>query len=570
MLRKLQKTHGKSVYMQGYNVNVNVKQHIKQFLLSIGCMLLVINNANALEALATVSDNPVSVNQVFELTISVDGDVDTDSLDLSALRQHFQVGSPNVSSQSQWINGDFSQNVVWKVALAAKEVGTWTIPSLDLGKVKTNPIEVKVEKGTSSSSKRLDVDLQDQLEKDSLFVGESTRYQLAIFIGENMQQANLSPPTADGVDVVQVGEDQRKDVVRNGKRYVIISRTYELTPQKDGDILLKGSTLSGNVIKQGRRFGSSVSLPVERKTSDILLSVKPVPADFTGVWLPTPDLKISQRWQPETDKIKAGEPLTRFITLRIKNINQSRFPNIKLKYPDTVRVYDEKPVYSDQDGYTVMTLKQVIIPRREGNVTLPGLTVKWWDTVNEASRESNIAPINLTIQPGETQNTPVLPDSLGAKTNEIAPPITEKTITVTDAGFWPYLTALFAFLWLVTLIVAWRELVKRQPSTTSQASYESDLLTELTRTVQLGDPIQIQRAYRHWQSAYNEHPMMAEIKAEIDAMNMSLYSKNKSAGERTNDWSNKALMSMLARASKMKVSSKSAESLATLVPTVSK
>ncbi|ODA35616.1 BatD family protein [Veronia pacifica] len=556
--------------MQGYNVNVNVKQHIKQFLLSIGCMLLVINNANALEALATVSDNPVSVNQVFELTISVDGDVDTDSLDLSALRQHFQVGSPNVSSQSQWINGDFSQNVVWKVALAAKEVGTWTIPSLDLGKVKTNPIEVKVEKGTSSSSKRLDVDLQDQLEKDSLFVGESTRYQLAIFIGENMQQANLSPPTADGVDVVQVGEDQRKDVVRNGKRYVIISRTYELTPQKDGDILLKGSTLSGNVIKQGRRFGSSVSLPVERKTSDILLSVKPVPADFTGVWLPTPDLKISQRWQPETDKIKAGEPLTRFITLRIKNINQSRFPNIKLKYPDTVRVYDEKPVYSDQDGYTVMTLKQVIIPRREGNVTLPGLTVKWWDTVNEASRESNIAPINLTIQPGETQNTPVLPDSLGAKTNEIAPPITEKTITVTDAGFWPYLTALFAFLWLVTLIVAWRELVKRQPSTTSQASYESDLLTELTRTVQLGDPIQIQRAYRHWQSAYNEHPMMAEIKAEIDAMNMSLYSKNKSAGERTNDWSNKALMSMLARASKMKVSSKSAESLATLVPTVSK
>ncbi|MFD2179000.1 BatD family protein [Veronia pacifica] len=549
---------------------MNVKQHIKQFLLSIGCMLLVINNANALEALATVSDNPVSVNQVFELTISVDGDVDTDSLDLSALRQHFQVGSPNVSSQSQWINGDFSQNVVWKVALAAKEVGTWTIPSLDLGKVKTNPIEVKVEKGTSSSSKRLDVDLQDQLEKDSLFVGESTRYQLAIFIGENMQQANLSPPTADGVDVVQVGEDQRKDVVRNGKRYVIISRTYELTPQKDGDILLKGSTLSGNVIKQGRRFGSSVSLPVERKTSDILLSVKPVPADFTGVWLPTPDLKISQRWQPETDKIKAGEPLTRFITLRIKNINQSRFPNIKLKYPDTVRVYDEKPVYSDQDGYTVMTLKQVIIPRREGNVTLPGLTVKWWDTVNEASRESNIAPINLTIQPGETQNTPVLPDSLGAKTNEIAPPITEKTITVTDAGFWPYLTALFAFLWLVTLIVAWRELVKRQPSTTSQASYESDLLTELTRTVQLGDPIQIQRAYRHWQSAYNEHPMMAEIKAEIDAMNMSLYSKNKSAGERTNDWSNKALMSMLARASKMKVSSKSAESLATLVPTVSK
>ncbi|MEI8673743.1 hypothetical protein P4S52_19975 [Vibrio sp. SA48] len=68
------------------------------------------------------------------------------------------------------------------------------------------------------------------------------------------------------------------------------------------------------------------------------------------------------------------------------------------------------------------------------------------------------------------------------KENELdqssATPITPQkaqTVTIKDAGYWPYFTAFFALLWVATMIVAWA--FRNQSSDPTTNSY-SDLNQE--------------------------------------------------------------------------------------------
>ncbi|GAL02715.1 BatD protein [Photobacterium aphoticum] len=69
-------------------------------------MLLLFSAASqAAQAVATVSKNIVGVNEVFQLQVSIDDNVNTNALDLSVLGDHFNYGSPQVSSGQNFING---------------------------------------------------------------------------------------------------------------------------------------------------------------------------------------------------------------------------------------------------------------------------------------------------------------------------------------------------------------------------------------------------------------------------------------------------------------------------------
>ena len=91
--------------------------------------------AMAAQAEATVSKNVVAVNQVFQLTVSVDTAINPNSVDFSVLSPDFAYGQPSVSSSTSLINGAMSRNTTWTLSLAAKKVGAATIPAFKIGVV---------------------------------------------------------------------------------------------------------------------------------------------------------------------------------------------------------------------------------------------------------------------------------------------------------------------------------------------------------------------------------------------------------------------------------------------------
>jgi BatD DUF11 like domain len=552
----------------------------------LGALLFIIGSlptaASAAQAVATVSKNIVGVNEVFQLVVSVDANINTNSLDLSPLATYFTYGRPSVSSINSFNNGVVSRNTEWKVAIATKAIGEFTIPSFRIGSSTTEPITITSLKSSNASpaakSTEPDIKVDAEIDKRQLYVGESLRYRVQIRIGEQMDQAALVAPLGDGLDIVQDGDDRQAETVLNGRRYIVITRYYQISATKAGTITLEGAQFKGSVVKGSRGFGSTLSVPVDKKTKDITLNIKGKPDDYQGLWLPTPELKIEQQWQPQQgssqlNNIHVGEPITRVITLHIKNTAQSSMPNLALTYPSSVRMYDEKPVYSSNNGFTSMTVKQVIIPRKDGSLVLPELSINWWNTITGTQETSKVDGLSLTVLPGDNTNTvstpmvPALPDS--QPTAEAKP--TEITV-VTDSGWWPWLTATFASLWVITLLLWLRARKNVAPAVNASAkntAISSDNYHRLVQAVTVNDALKVQTYYQQWAKHSLPNDLITKMDQEVANMMAAIYSKHNQEGDSGTVWNNTILLSLLQKARNHSAQSLQSSALEDLIPTKS-
>ncbi|MEC6907197.1 BatD family protein [Photobacterium piscicola] len=526
--------------------------------------------AIAAQAEATVSKNVVAVNQVFQLTVSVDTAINPNSVDFSVLSPDFAYGQPSVSSSTSLINGAMSRNTTWTLALAAKKVGTATIPAFKIGSSQTTPITISVLKGSqknnTAASNQTNVRVTAEIDKNTLYVGESINYRVKIVIGEQLSQASLSAPSGDGLTVSQVGQDAQNNIVQNGRRYLVITRNYQLTAEKAGKIIIHGSKFNGDAVRGANGFSSGITIPVSEDARNITVDIKSKPNNYKGLWLPTADLQLQQAWQPQTSNhndvtTKVGEPITRTITLRIKDVAQSNMPNINLTYPDTVRIYNEKPEYSAENGYSIMTLKQVIIPRQTGKVRLPSLTINWWNTTTEKQQRSEIKGLTLNVIADPTANNQFSPPAA------ITPPTTtiHSTKAITTAGIWPWTTLIFALLWLITLVLFIKKRQQPVVITTVTAAQTTDLISILEAAINANEPIKVQTYYQQWrQQQYAtlmaQPQLLQQLDHEVQAMMAAHYSAS------NNNWNKQTLLALLTQAKQLTVTKQTSMTLSSLDP----
>lgn len=525
--------------------------------------------AIAAQAEATVSKNVVAVNQVFRLSISVDTAINPDSIDFSVLSPNFAYGQPNASSSTSFINGALSRNTTWTLSLAAKKVGAATIPAFKIGSSQTTPITITVLKGSQTNNSATDqanVRVTAEIDKNILYVGESINYRVKILIGEQLSQASLSAPSGDGLAVSQVGQDAQHNIVQNGRRYLVITRNYQLTAEKAGKIIIQGSKFNGSAVRGANGFNSDITVPVNEDARNITINIKPKPTAYKGLWLPTSDLQLQQTWQPRVSNLndvttKVGEPITRTITLRIKDVAQSNMPNVNLTYPDTVRIYNEKPEYRTENGYSVMTLKQVIIPRQTGKVTLPPLTINWWNTTTEKQQRSKIKGLTLNVIADPTANNQF------SSPATITPPAAtiHSAKTITAAGIWPWTTLVFALLWLITLVLLIKKRQQTVIATTVTATQTTDITSMLEAAINANEPIKVQTYYQQWrQQQYStlttQPQLLQQLDNEVQAMMATHYSPLDSV------WNNQTLLALLTQVKQLTTTKKAPMTLSSLDP----
>ena len=95
--------------------------------------------------------------------------------------------------------------------------------------------------------------------------------------------------------------------------------------------------------------------PVSTLGETIELTVKPIPANWQGAWLPSELVTLSQTLSPEADTIEVGEPLTIRYQLTAVGVKPEQLPEISPAFPDSVRVYpdnDETDQYV-RNGVTI-------------------------------------------------------------------------------------------------------------------------------------------------------------------------------------------------------------------------
>ncbi|ASW83109.1 protein BatD [Vibrio anguillarum] len=524
----------------------SIKRSFWAAIISLVSVALLSSAANAAALYASVSKNKVAKNEVFQLRIVADEKVSTDAIDFKVLEGDFFLGRPSFGTSVNIINGDRSTRSEWNVSLAANKLGILTIPSFTVNGATTQPIAIQVIADGESPKQSDLVEIQADLERSKLYPSESTFLNARLIIKADprrLQNPQITPPAVQGLELTTEGEANQYQSLLDGVEVTVVDQKFRVTAQEAGTFTLSGPAFKAGLIYGNNQTGSTRLLQVDIPAKTFSLTVLPKPDIYQGTWLPTPKLTLNQTWRDATGQIitaesfktKVGESLTREWILTVKGLTQTQLPNLSVQYPDSIRLYAEKPQFKSLDnGDVQMTLKQVLIPKTVGKVDLADLTVSWWDTKNESQQSAQAKGLTLEVSPGELLNP---------STSVLTPP-TVQTVTVKDAGYWPYFTAFFALLWMATMVVAWS--FRNAPQTATQETdahhqpLEGHPYQQLKEAVQSRDGAKISYYFTLWRdSVVLSDEEKTALDAQVNQQLKTLYAPQKS------DWDGSALISMI-------------------------
>ncbi|WP_196587902.1 BatD family protein [Aliivibrio fischeri] len=438
-----------------YQSSIMKTSLMKKILLLITLTLSGVSYANA-QAIATVSKNNITENEVIQLMVSVDKSADQSKFDISQLGPDFRSGQVSFGSSRSLVNGDYSVQSQWTVSIAPTKMGILTIPSMEVAGEQTNPINIRVNKDATAPKSSDIIKVSGELSKNELYEGETAQFnaKIAIFADiRRLKDPNIITPQGNGVEFSPIGESKQYQTVIDGLQATVVEQVFSLSANKAGKLTFDGLAFTGGLIQTDRYGRSTKLIPLNINPKQYSINVLTKPSDYKGTWLPTSDLKLGQQWLVDgkiltNTEVEAGTAITRQITLMMADVPPEKLPSIDINYPKSVRMYDEKPtIGKDSQGNSVMTIKQVIIPHTSGQVELPAVSIQWWNSKTHKAEVAKLDSLTLTVTP----NSQKIEQMIDQQTNEQPKTVIKREV---DHGIWPYATLGFAILWLLTLI-AW-------------------------------------------------------------------------------------------------------------------
>lgn len=477
--------------------------------------LTLIQPAFALTQLETSVDrNPAIEGEYLVLTIKADDDISNGSLDTSALLKDFIVGRTSVSRSTQIVNFDARKETRWQVLLAPKRTGQLIIPALTIDNVSSSPITLTVTAPGSQPTQMKNLFIRSSLSTEQAYVGQLVTYKVKLYLAVELQRGVLSAPNVEGAQLKQLGEDSDSSEIVDGRRYRVIERSYSIVADKPGTLHLSGATFSGDVLieasRRGGMFSFNESRPMQAQAAPSEITILPIPSQYHGQWLVSDLVVLKEDW-PDLDTIEVGTPITRNITLLASNTEQTSLPALTIGLPDGFKMYPEKPkretFVRDKQVVSQLTQTAAIVPTQAGSYTLPEIRVPWFNYITQTQEFATL--------PARTVNV------IAASANPVALNPSATTVQP-SAGFWPYLSALLALLWLLTLLLWAKERGKSVAKVASPASsrpQQSTGLTALRQACQTGQAGTIILALQHYFSLQQGKPMsLSEIAALSPAL----------------------------------------------------
>ncbi|NTS77844.1 protein BatD [Catenovulum sp. SM1970] len=532
-------------------------------LLQALCLILLSWQSWALSQLRiSVDTNPVVMNESFELEILADARIAQNKINFEPVSKNFRVLGSSESNETRIFNGQTTRLTRIKTRLIPIKPGNFTIGPFVIDGVSSNqlPIEV-VRRAQAANSQPRMVYIENQVSNNEIWLNQQFIYTSRLFINEAtlLDSASLSQPELDNALIEQIGQDQEKNLLVNGMRYRVIERQYAITPQRSGQVEISPPLFSGEVLTRSRNsfFSQGRGKTIQRAGNSVSINVKPIPANYQGHWLPSSLVQLHDEISPLTEH-KVGEPITRTITLSALGIHKELLPEIKINYPSSIKVYpDQAQTHTNyRDGQVISQRIEsaAIVPNQAGEITLPAVSVTWWNTEMERVEQAQIPPRKINVAAAEITQTTAVQDP-NVVVNEVTPAqVTEKVIYQAQPWQLNNLVVIISLLWLLT-IAAWiwhvKQLNKRliapekQPQTRETES-EKVAWQKLAKAVKNEDTSGICQNLPNWAAALTNKPILNlhqvnalfandELTAEINAMQAARYSSTPS------QWQNKTL-----------------------------
>lgn len=399
----------------------------KIFFISL-LLLLISKGALAQSFDATVNRNVVPEGETFVLTLDLK-DVDTSSSpDLNALNDNFMVLSVSNSYRTNIVNSEVSKSRQWNLVMIPKKSGEIIIPEIELSGYKTKPITLKVTTAAEENKliKSEDVNspkfkITGSIDNNNPYVQEQINYRLKIYDIGGLQGSAPNFATNNDDWIIRIlGEPKIENKIINGKTLREITFDYALFPQKSGELIIPPVQFNGYYLTKSTRtdpfarffeeddffagFGMNTVFanknPVVLNTKPIKVNVKPA-LDGAKWWLPAKDVKLSAEFNDTNMQFKVGEPVSRTIYMKATGVLDTNLPEIDFASVNDVKQYPEKPItemsVNNDNIVSLSKISNVYIPLNTGEVILPQIDVKWFNTTTNTFETASIPEYKINV-----------------------------------------------------------------------------------------------------------------------------------------------------------------------------
>jgi len=475
------------------------------FLLHLMILGLAFSGQARATATASVDRNPVMVGETFNLTVR-SSDTDAVQPDLSVLESRFRVLNTVSGSEYRLVNGRASQTRHWTTTLVSTRPGQYTIPSISVGPDTTDPIDIEVLPAGSGGGPR-DAFVEFEADQTDPYMREEVLLTVRLYVSGDLVSGQLGEPTADRAVIEQIGEQSESRAIRDGERYHLFERRYVLFAERPGPLTIQPPRFTGE-LSTGRQRSSMFNLgqfagqtrQIYAEAEPIALTVQAPPADWTGPWIPASDVELVQTLVPDTGPFIAGEPFSRVTELLIDGQLHTQVDPLRPLQPDGVQAYGDPPDATTEEsafGVTARIAQQwALIANRSGELEIPELRFRWWDTDDDTPRETVIPGRRLRVEAGAAGGVTPAP---AAEAPQPSPASTG------DAGLphegtsnWLWLSVLLAAGWTAT-VLAWLWTASNRAAATPEAAPAPRTSRRaLLRALDTHDPLTARQAILHW------------------------------------------------------------------------
>lgn len=401
---------------------------MKKYIFYTLLMLFLTLKSAVASIVAEVSNNVQPLGQAFTLTLTADENISS-SPDLSVLNRNFKVYSTSVSRQNYIINGKSSASTVWQIGLIALNSGEQEIPAIKVGNESSNPLKITVTDGIveDSAVKKASVKNGYKLQAEPVnqnekyYVQQQINYDVVLTDNGSIVSGNPQFVT-DNSDwiILSLGNPQITNIKsQSGTALRQITFKYALFPQKSGTLRIpevwfegyagnKDNSLS-NLLNQDI-FNLAINTPslfgfetpVSLKADSQTINILPVPAGYSGKWwLPAKQVELSAEWIGEKPEFKAGEAVSRLITLKASGVTENQLPEINFKPAEGIKQYPEQPSrqgkISGQMPMAEQTVVNVYVPDKAGKLVLPEISVDWYNTATQQVEKAVIPAEEISV-----------------------------------------------------------------------------------------------------------------------------------------------------------------------------
>lgn len=445
-------------------------KHMQYMLL---CLFLLVPQWVSAAAIATLDQQITSFGESVMLSIKVDGDPDGDP-DFSPLKQDFDMLNQSQSSNYSVINGSFSRSYQWQLTLMPRRLGVLQIPAISIGNMTTQALKLQVLKSQAATTKsnNKDIYLEVKTSADEVYVQAQLLLDVKLFRAVNLAQAELSEPDIAHSIIKKIGEDRSYETVVNQRRVIVTQRQYAVFPQQSGTLEIPAVQFDGR-LSSGRGVFAQAGKAIRLRSEPVQVMVKGKPDgwDKTQTWLPATNLSLREIWTDgQSTTYKVGEPLTRTIELRGTGLTASQLPTLfSAQDVDGFKQYPDQPVLDDEQGQDgivgIRREKVAMIPTKPGELTLPGVSVKWWNTQTHEVKTMLIPARVIEVLPASNATGSGQAGIKAEEKQQVTQPLNNETqmdnleeskpiqaVVTENPSLWKIISVLVFLGWLITIL----------------------------------------------------------------------------------------------------------------------